>query len=181
MEIEENRREYRPKSTWVQLVNSNLISLIALTVFLLIGNVFYVAYDGMNWSEGYYYAVSQGLRIGYSTPSSDIDDFSKVFTLLYKFVGICILAIYYTNLLRSSYFQRAQVRKNRIYVVLAVALVIMIAGIVWSYYTVNWSVVNSFYFVFSTYFWWGIYSLPDGATDSGQILSVLCYVLNLCV
>lgn len=173
MEIEDFRREYRPKRVWVQLINSNFISLISLLVFLFVGIVFYKTYDAMTWPQAYYYAVSQGLRIGYSTPSSDIDDFSKAFTLLFKFVGICILAFYYTNLLRASYFQRSQVRKNRIYVVLAIALIVMIAGIIWSYYTVNWSVVNSFYFVFSTYFWWGIYSLPDGASNSGNMFHVV--------
>lgn len=143
----------KDKSCFTHVFNAKTMSIGVLLLYLLMGVLFYRYYDGMSWAQAYYFAVSQGLRVGCDVPAQDVERFAKIVTIIYKVLGIAILALLYTLLFRSNFFQTIEVRRNRINGILGILLVLFLLGTVWSYNAVGWTGINSMYFVFSAYWW----------------------------
>lgn len=158
-------KEMKKGYYWTRVIKSRKTALLALLIYLFLGTLFYRYYDELSWAHAYYLAVNNGLRIGFVTGLKEKNHQAKLFSIFFKLVGVAILALLYTNMFRSNYFQTIEVRRNRVNVALTIAVLLVVFGAVWSFQVVDWSAINSLYFVAATYWWWGIYSLPTDSSD----------------
>jgi voltage-gated potassium channel len=90
-----------PKSIYRYLGSSVII-------ILSIGTVFYRFVEGFSWIDAYYFSVVTLATVGYGdlAPRTNV---GKVFTTFYIFIGVGILATFFSFLVR----QRAAKRISR--------------------------------------------------------------------
>ncbi len=85
--------------------------LIAVLLTLAIGTWFYHKLEGWSWIDALYFAASTITTVGYGDLSVT-HDVSKIFTVIYMFVGIAIV-VYSFPLLGEYYVERRlQVQKR---------------------------------------------------------------------
>jgi len=85
--------------------------LIAVLLTLGIGTWFYHRLEGWSWIDALYFSASTITTVGYGDLSVT-HDVSKIFTVIYMFVGIAIV-VYSFPLLGEYYFERRlQVQKR---------------------------------------------------------------------
>lgn len=80
-------------TTWCDYVLEDIYTLTGFVYFawLVVGCMFYVHYGQFTWPTALYFSVEAGLAIGFCQPG-DVDDWSKLFTLVFVLVGTTVVS-----------------------------------------------------------------------------------------
>jgi hypothetical protein len=79
-----------------------LYAIVSVTLYVLLGTLFYAYYDDFGLVGGFNYAVSLAFTIGWKTELSEKDDWSYIFSSIYIFGGILMISgvlIYVSHLI----------------------------------------------------------------------------------
>jgi hypothetical protein len=80
------------KRLWKTFVaNIYLFCFVSYALWTFMGIIFYYYYDGFTLATSYYYAMEAGLSIGFCQPS-EIDDWSRLFTIGYDLLGSSVVS-----------------------------------------------------------------------------------------
>lgn len=92
-ETEEAEPVDRGLTHWSDPIFNNiyLLTLLVYGLWLIVGCLFYVHYEGFTLPTAFYFAVEAGLAIGFCQPA-DIDDPSKIFTLFFVLAGTSVVS-----------------------------------------------------------------------------------------
>lgn len=83
--------------------------VIWMLIILLIGTVFYHLEEGWSWLDSFYFTVITLSTVGYGD-LSPTTGFSKIFTIVYIFLGISIFVSFVSMLAK----ERGEIRQARI-------------------------------------------------------------------
>ncbi|MBI1257739.1 MAG: two pore domain potassium channel family protein [Chloroflexi bacterium] len=101
------------RTIWSLLRDPETRGVIFLVIIVLIsGMVFYHAVEGWTWLDSLYFSVITLTTVGYGdlTPKTDA---GKMFTMIYIFIGLGILAGFITLLAQRQQERGRQLRERR--------------------------------------------------------------------
>ena len=171
-------------------LRSYLIYFLIWSCWLLTGVLFYTYYDNFGWSKGLFYAVNVGYNVGWSTPTMEEDENSKIFSIFYLTSGAIGLAVtvvhiagiffrskdkWYTIYLKTTTALRNELstweyiqfwyEQHQFSINMSILLVVFIVfGVVFTCIVIGWDVVDGVYFTLASLCSAGLDSLPDDST-----------------
>lgn len=194
-----NNVEKRPaseKPKYAIHIPGTVKALIAWSLWLFFGTLFYAERNRNGWGKGFYMAVNVGYSIGWGFPVEKDDD-AKWFSVCYLLIGASFVAAalgYFAQAMvdssKSWYAQEAQreldknktkyvqyldiineqLSKNRSILVWILWLASMTAmGCFWN----NWSFIDGFYFAVSSLSTGGLFAIPQDSSAVEYAITAL--------
>jgi len=75
-------------------------ALVLAILILVSGTVFYRSVEGWSWIDAFYFSATTVSTVGYGD-LSPTTDFSKLFTVIYMFIGIGVFVLLFAQLAKA--------------------------------------------------------------------------------